>query len=46
MHELPVPVFKLTHKRSAPLMVHVAELAKYIDEAAKDAAKQWAKSQP
>lgn len=43
-NSLPVPTFRLG-SRKAPLMVHVADLAKHIDAKASSAAAEWKHSQ-
>lgn len=44
-NELPIPTFRLTDSAKAPVMVHVSDLAAYIDAKAKEAKEDWLKSQ-
>nr|WP_294864386.1 pyocin activator PrtN family protein [uncultured Pseudogulbenkiania sp.] len=42
---LPFPTMRLTDSQKAPRLVHVDDLAKWIDETREDARKQWERSQ-
>ncbi|MEW6703744.1 MAG: pyocin activator PrtN family protein [Pseudomonadota bacterium] len=44
-HRLPVPTFRLTDSQKAPLMLHLADLARYIDETHEQARREWEKAQ-
>jgi hypothetical protein len=44
-NELPVPVFRLTDSRKAPLMVSCEALGNYIDARAAAAEQTWSHSQ-
>lgn len=44
-NELPVPTFRLTSSRRAPLMVSCEDLGAWIDRARDAAAQQWQRSQ-
>jgi hypothetical protein len=43
--ELPVPTFRLSNSRKAPLMVSCEDLGAHIDKARDAAAEQWRRSQ-
>ncbi len=43
--ELPVPTFRLTNSRKAPLMVSAEALGSWIDKAEQDARSLWERSQ-
>jgi hypothetical protein len=45
LNRLPVPTFRLTPSRKAPLLVLTAKLAEFIDRTADSAAREWQKSQ-
>lgn len=45
LNELPVPTWRLTESRKAPLMVLVSDLANYIDTQGDAERERWAKSQ-
>lgn len=40
---LPVPVFRLESSQKAPWMVHLTDLAAWIDRSRNEAAAEWAK---
>lgn len=44
-NELPVPTFRLSTSRKAPLMVSAEALGAHIDAAEAEARKQWERSQ-
>lgn len=44
-HELPVPTFRLTSSRKAPMLVSCEELGNYIDKQAEAAKASWLHSQ-
>jgi hypothetical protein len=44
-NELPVPTFRLTASRKAPLMVSAEDLGTWIDKARGEAARLWDRSQ-
>jgi hypothetical protein len=44
-NDLPVPTFRLRDSAKAPLLMHTAELAAWIDKTAADSEAEWAKSQ-
>jgi hypothetical protein len=44
-NRLPVTTFRLTDSQKAPLMVHITDLAAYIDATHAAARKEWEKSQ-
>lgn len=44
-NELPVPTFRLTQSRKAPLMVSAEDLGAWIDKTRDAAAAQWERSQ-
>lgn len=45
LNRLPVPTFRLRDSQKAPLMVHVRDLAKHIDDTHAGASKSWEHSQ-
>ena len=44
-NELPVPTFRLTNSRKAPLMVSAEALGSWIDKTESDARAMWERSQ-
>jgi hypothetical protein len=44
-NELPVPTFRLTPSRKAPLMVTAEALGNWIDKTSEEAARLWERSQ-
>jgi hypothetical protein len=44
-NELPVPTFRLSPSRKAPLMVNIKDLADHIDKTSDAARESWVKSQ-
>ena len=44
-NELPVPTFRLTSSRKAPLMVSAEELGNWIDKTQAEARSLWERSQ-
>lgn len=44
-NELPVPTFRLTQSRKAPLMVSAEELGTWIDKTQAEARSMWERSQ-
>ncbi|WP_298235890.1 pyocin activator PrtN family protein [uncultured Azohydromonas sp.] len=44
-NELPVPTFRLTASRKAPLMVSCEDLGAWIDKARSEASRLWEQSQ-
>ncbi len=44
-NELPVPTFRLTNSRKAPLMVSAEELGNWIDKTQAEARAMWERSQ-
>lgn len=44
-NELPVPAFRLTSSRKAPMMVSAEALGAWIDKTEADARKLWERSQ-
>ena len=46
LNKLPVPAFRLRESQKAPLMVHVRDLAKHIDDSHTVATEHWEHSQP
>ena len=44
LNQLPFPTFRLG-TRKAPLMVNISDLARVLDEAAAEAAREWERSQ-
>lgn len=41
---LPIPTFRLVKSQKAPRMVHLQDLADWIDRQRQEAAKQWYRS--
>ena len=44
-HALGVPTFRLRESNKAPFMVHLSDLAEYIDTRAAQSRAEWATSQ-
>ena len=44
-NELPVPVFRLTNSRKAPMMVSAESLGNWIDKTESEARAMWERSQ-
>lgn len=44
LNELPVPTFRATESQKAPRLVHVDDLAKWLDEQRAAARAEWEKS--
>lgn len=44
-NELPVPTFRLSESRKAPVMVSAEELGNWIDKASQEARAAWQRSQ-
>lgn len=44
LNELPVPTFRAAESQRAPRLVHVDDLARYIDEQRAKARREWEKS--
>lgn len=42
---LPVPAFRMIESRKAPMMVHVADLAAFVDRSGDAARDEWQKAQ-
>lgn len=45
LNRLPLPTFRLTESKRAPLMVHYSDLAAFIDSTRETAAASWERSQ-
>lgn len=45
LHALPVPAWRLIDSKKAPLLVHLSDLARLIDERSEATAVEHAKSQ-
>lgn len=45
LNELPVPTFRCSESQKAPRLVHVDDLAKWMDEQRAAARVEWARSQ-
>ncbi|KZE25333.1 pyocin activator PrtN family protein [Crenobacter luteus] len=45
LNRLPIPTFRLEKSQKAPRMVHLQDLADFIDRQRKEATKQWERSQ-
>lgn len=45
LHDLPVPAFRLTPSRKAPLVVAIADLKRLVDERAQEARDEWQRMQ-
>lgn len=42
---LPVPAWRAVESQKGPLLVHLVDLAKFVDTKAEDASAAWTKSQ-
>lgn len=45
VNQLPVPTFRASESQKAPRLVHVDDLARWLDEQRARAREQWEKSQ-
>lgn len=45
LNELPIPTFRAAESQKAPRLVHVDDLARWLDEQRARARQQWEKSQ-
>ena len=45
-NELPIPTFRLSESRKAPVMVSCEALGTYIDKVQEAATRSWERSQP
>ena len=45
MNELPVPTFRASASQKAPRLVHIEDLAHWLDEQRAKARKEWERSQ-
>ena len=46
LNELPIPTFRASESQKAPVMVHVDDLAKLLDEHRAAARIEWERSKP
>jgi hypothetical protein len=45
LNSLPVPTFRASQSQKAPRLVHIEDLAKYLDAQRAEAKREWEKSQ-
>jgi len=45
LHDLPVPAFRLSQSRKAPLVVAIADLRRLVDARAQEARDEWERMQ-
>ncbi len=45
LNELPVPTFRAAESQKAPRLVHIEDLARWLDQQRAKARKEWDKSQ-
>ncbi|MCG8991781.1 pyocin activator PrtN family protein [Laribacter hongkongensis] len=45
LNTLPIPTVRMADSNKSPILVHVDDLAKHIDEQRRRATEQWARSQ-
>lgn len=45
LNELPIPTFRAAQSQKAPRMVHVDDLARWLDEQRTKAREEWERSQ-